>query len=323
MRNRRNAEQKKEKNEARSRKPRRRRHPACLPVIGSILLLLAVFILSPFSKYLVSLGVMSVYSGMHERNSVMQEKGIELWIPGGGITEETDWYPFVMTFQPSDESFCRFIGEEDRELTILYNFPAFDLRWGKGCSRLYDIGSPYYNAFYGAYLVTDTDETDKDADTSAAEAERKRGGRPPFGFRADGSLDLSKTGLVPQYDFEKLVLADFGISAQEMRFQWTVRNMETADGFLDYDSWTRVDADLTVSGAFHRAARFRQSYLQYGTPKYDAYPETDFAPAAMYGRVYARYFPEWDSSVFFYVMAGSQEIVDACDRNILQKSRLR
>ena len=42
-----------------------------------------------------------------------------------------------------------------KALAKLYNFPAFDLRWGKGCSRLYDPTSPYYNAFYGAYLVTD------------------------------------------------------------------------------------------------------------------------------------------------------------------------
>ena len=280
---------------------------------AGILLLLASFVLSPFSKYILSLSVMSVYSGMHERQSIMHEKGIELAIPGGSATKEMDWYPFVMTFNPSEVSFCRFIGETNRKLTILYNFPAFDLRWGKGCSRLYDPTSPYYNAFYGAYLVTDTADVSETGDTSLTDTadisdpERQEGtaageavsrcgfdapacasasdtdltsvaaerartfpagakvsnrARPPFGFRADGSLDLAKTGLVPQYDFEQLVLRDFGLRAQDMQFDWTVREVRTVDGFLGYDGWSCVNADMTVSGAFHHADSFRQSYLQ-------------------------------------------------------------
>ena len=341
---------------------------------AGILLLLVSFVLSPFSKYILSLSVMSVYSGVHERQSIMEEKGIELSIPGGGATSEADWYPFVMTFNPSAESFCRFIGEANRELTILYNFPAFDLRRGKGCSRLYDPTSPYYNAFYGAYLVTDAADVSETGDTSLADAADASGterqketaageavlrcgfdtpargtaadmvvtsgsaksapasvadaktsnrARPPFGFRADGSLDLAKTGLVPQYDFEQLVLRDFGLRAQDMQFGWSVQTVQTVDGFLGYDGWSCVNADMTVSGAFHHADSFRQSYLQYGTPKYDAIAGGDFAPVTMYGRVYARYFAEWESSVFFYVMAPSWEVVDNCDRQILQKSKLR
>lgn len=325
----------------RTRKPKKRKPKAKikLMVLAAAAVLLVVFALSPLSKYLVSLSVMSVYSGVHERQSIMEEKGIELSIPGGGATSEADWYPFVMTFNPSAESFCRFIGEANRELTILYNFPAFDLRRGKGCSRLYDPTSPYYNAFYGAYLVTDTADVSETGDTSLTDTaditdpERQEGtaaggkvsnrARPPFGFHADGSLDLAKTGLVPQYDFEQLVLRDFGLRAQDMQFDWTVREVRTVDGFLGYDGWSCVNADMTVSGAFHHADSFRQSYLQYGTPKYDAIAGGDFAPVTMYGRVYARYFAEWESSVFFYVMAPSWEVVDNCDRQILQKSKLR
>ena len=98
-------------------------------------IILAVFLWSPFSNYPVSLAVMKIYSGIHERDSIMTEKGIELRIPGGGVTREKDWYPFVMTFN-DDAGFRRFTGEADVKLTILYNFPAFDL--SKGCSRLYD-----------------------------------------------------------------------------------------------------------------------------------------------------------------------------------------
>ena len=108
---------------------------------------------------------------------------------------------------------------------------------------------------------------------------------------------------MPQYDFEHLVPPDLGPRAQAKP--------------------SCVNADMTVSGAFHHADSFRQSYLQYGTPKYDAIAGGDFAPVTMYGRVYARYFAEWESSVFFYVMAPSWEVVNNCDRQILQKSKLR
>ena len=163
----------------------------------------------------------------------------------------------------------------------------------------------------------------KSAPASVADAKVSNRARPSFGFRADGSLDLAKTGLVPQYDFEQLVLRDFGLRAQDMQFGWSVQTVQTVDGFLGYDGWSCVNADMTVSGAFHHADSFRQSYLQYGTPKYDAIAGGDFAPVTMYGRVYARYFAEWESSVFFYVMAPSWEVVDNCDRQILQKSKLR
>ena len=69
-------------------------------VLAVFAAVLIIFILSPLSRYVLSLGVMSVYSGIHEKNSIMAEKGIELDIPGGDETPEKDWYPFVMTFNP-------------------------------------------------------------------------------------------------------------------------------------------------------------------------------------------------------------------------------
>ena len=69
-------------------------------VIAGALIILIIFIISPLSRYVLSLGVMSVYSRIHERESIMAEKGIILEIPGGGETPEADWYPLVMTFRP-------------------------------------------------------------------------------------------------------------------------------------------------------------------------------------------------------------------------------
>lgn len=265
---------------------------------------LVIFIISPLSRYMLSLGVMSVYSRIHREESIMAEKGMELEIPGGLETPENDWYPFVMTFNPG-ESFAEAAGDDSLKLTILYNFGAFDLR--KGCSRLYDRQSEYYNSFYGAYLVTRRDDQFKS---------------PPFGFDSDGSMDPEQTAIVPKFDFQKLVLWDFGINASEQVFEWNAETTSENVSYLGWDGWSRVDASLLVNGAAHKKKEFRQSYLQYGAPKYEVGVADEFKPIAMRGRVYGRYFAEWDTSVFFYILTPEQDTLERCDRDILSKSRL-
>lgn len=284
---------------------------------AAAVVILAGFIWSPLSNYPVSLAVMKVYSGIHERDSIMAEKGIELHIPGGSATKERDWYPFVMTFN-DDEGFRRFTGEPDLKLTILYNFPAFDLR--KGCSRLYDPASPYYNSFYGAYLVSPEDSVGNKGGSADA------GGSPaPYGFLEDGRLDVEATAQVPQFDFQKLVLRDFGIERDELIFDWEVSKSEQRVTYLGIDGWTRVDAKLTVNGTQHEADGFRRSYLQYGPPEYtlSEVKAEDFAPVEMVGRLYGRYFEEWDTSIFFYVLASNRAVLKKCDQEILSQSRLQ
>ncbi|MCI8609079.1 MAG: hypothetical protein HFE73_05500 [Firmicutes bacterium] len=273
-------------------------------IAALVAVILAAFFWSPFSNYPISLGVMKVYSGLHVRESIMAEKGIELSIPGGGVTEEDDWYPFVMTFN-DDAGFQRFTGQSDLKLTILYNFPAFDMR--KGCSRLFDSGSPYYNGFYGAYLVC-----------------REEGSREtkPYGFLSDGSIDLKATAQVPQFDFQNLVLRDFGIQREQLVFDWKIGRVKENAEYGGISGWTQVDAVLTVNGVFHQRTRFCRSYLQYGSPA-DSWQGEEFAPIDMVGRVYGRYFEEWDTSVFFYVLAADMAVLESCDEKILSQSVLR
>lgn len=253
---------------------------------------------------------MSVYSGIHEGESIMADKGIILEIPGGDETPENDWYPFVMTFNPG-ESFSRAAGDNSLELTILYNFGAFDLR--RGCSRLYDRQSEYYNSFYGAYLVTRKD------DGIESSGEYKTA---PFGFDPEGHMDPEQTAIVPKFDFQHLVLGDFGIKTSEQVFEWTAETTSENVSYLGWDGWSCVDAALLVNGAAHTKKEFRQSYLQYGAPEYEVSANEEFKPVAMRGRVYGRYFEEWDTSVFFYILTPEKETLERCDRDILSKSRL-
>ena len=266
-------------------------------IILAVGLCLILFVLSPVFPFVRSLAVMSVYSGIHRQESLMKQEGIRLKIPGGLSTGEADWYPFVMTFNAS-EPFQRFIQDPSVKLTILYNFPAFSMK--KGCSRLFDTASPYYNSFYGAYLV-----------------QREDSGA--FGF-TDGKLDLDQTAVVPRFDFWELVLDDFGLPDGDKQFDWQVVELTENVSYLGYDGWSRVEVDLTVNGAAHRDQGFVQSYLQYGAP---AFPVTEeFEPVPMKGLVYGRYFEEWNTSIFFYVLATTEEMAEKCDEEILSRSVL-
>lgn len=269
------------------------------PYISGFLILLSasLFInLLPFARSLI---ITPIYSYMQYKGSIPAREHIEVRIPGGLQTGKQDWFPFVLNFQPGTH-FSWYSGR-NADLTIYYNFPAFD--FAKGASMLYDPASDYYNSFYGAYFVQTDDR--------------------PFGFTEQGECMPREAVLVPEYDFEYLVLGSFDSFYEQDHdriFDWTITAREDAVSYLGYDGWTMLDADMTINGCAHQADRFQVSYLQYGSPSYDG--EESFAAVPMKGRIYMRYFPEWNSSVFFYIIATKDEIIKDCDQNILSKSKL-
>lgn len=284
----------------------------------TILTAVAVFVISPYSQYALSLSVMSVYSKICEQESILKEKEMELEIPGGCEAEKPDWYPFVMTFNPSQSAIENYLGEKGSRLTILYNFPAFDLRWGKGCSRLYDDTSPYYNGFYGAYILSSDDESqqEKRSEKAVSAVSEKTITAEPNQQRL-----IKLIGKITQFDYQRLVIGDFPIDSDQEIFQWEIQQIKKKTSVAGSDGWLRIDADMLVNGALHQRKSFVRSYLQYGSPKYDVM--TDFAPVEMKGRVYAKYLEEQDVTVFFYVLARTDEVLENCDRTMLQTAHLR
>ena len=207
-----------------------------------------------------------------------------------------------MTFE-ANNGFRRFTGDDTLSLTILYNFPAFSPT--KGCSRLYDTSSPYYNSFYGAYLVKDTD-----------------GGIYGFTRQSDGTLypDVAAVAEVPKYDFWQLVLSEFGLPSANAVFDWNITEISEPLTYAGEDGFYRMDATLTVNGASHEYNGFTQSYLQYGKPNY---PVTDpLAPVTMYGRIYGKFLEDKQVSLFFYIVAADKDVLEECDKEILSESNL-
>ena len=255
-----------------------------------------VFVLSPLFPFVRSLAVMGIYSKYNQGHSLLAEENIRLHIPGGLSTPEADWYPFVMTFA-ADSAYAAYTGQPDARLTILYNFPSFD--YARGCSRLYDPASPYYNAFYGAYLVRDKGNA----------------------ALAAGAPEEGAVASIAAFDFFTLVLVDFGLGAADRVFDFTVTRWEQDVTFAGYSGWTRAEAVFTVNGCAHNPREGVRSYLQYGAPGFGPVA-AEFAPVEMHGLVLGRYFPEWDAGVYFYVMGASAELCRSCEEQILSKSIL-
>lgn len=270
-------------------------------ILFATLAALLLFFLTPPSKFLISITVMQIYSHLCEKGSIPDKENISVHIPGGNITAKRDWYPFVMTFQ-DNKGFQQFTGNDTVSLTIMYNFPAFSLT--RGCSLLYDTQSPYYNSFYGAYFV------------------QKEG--TPYGFttQPDGTpqVDYPSISQVPQFDFQTLVLHEFGLTSKNAVFDWDITDTKENISYAGHNDFVQIDALLTVNGASHRKNEFQTSYLQYGSPNYPC--DKALAPVTMYGRIYCRYFEEWDSSVFFYIIAADKTVLEDCDTQILSKSTL-
>lgn len=138
-------------------------------------------------------------------------------------------------------------------------------------------------------------------------------------------MDLAAASQVPQFDFQRLVLADLGIGPSQQVFAWKIESVRQNTDYVGSDGWTRLDARLTVNGVIHQPDGFRRSYLQYGSCAYNPedYDLEAFSPVTMKGRLYGKYFPNWNVSVFFYIMASDEGVLESCDREILSKSVLK
>jgi len=258
--------------------------------IMAIALLMIILLAIPALRSRI---VMRIYSEYNEKESLLTEKNIRLEIPSG-----EGWYPFVMTFC-DNHGFSTWMGEE-LKLTILYNFPEF--RWNQRCSEIYNPKSEYYNSFYGAYIV-------------------EREGGTPYGFDEDGNCIPSEVAEVPQYDFWKLVLEDFGLSKEERCFEWTVNSVKENIEYAGDSGWTRISAKLKVNGIYHEADEYVMSYLQYGRPEI-RYDMKELAPVEMEGLIYGKYYPEINVSIFFYCVAMNEDIIRDVDERLLSQSFL-
>ena len=270
-------------------------------VLGLVLIislaLSAIFLKAPIYYQARSYLVMSVFSLYEKMNSLLDEQKIVLDIPGGLSTEEKDWYPFVMTFN-ADQGFSRYMGR-DLRLTILYNFGSFN--WRNASSTFFIEGSRYFNSFYGAYVVKEEDPNKK------------------YGFAADGSLNIEEVFKLAEYDYKYLVLKSFGCPDDKLTMDILSYDLMSDVSYAGYDGWTRIDSMLLLNSPVHKYKGERRAYIQYGNPHQQEKGE-EFKLMTSQGRIYARYFPEFQCSVFLYILSPELTTIEECDEQILSKT---
>lgn len=260
-----------------------------------VLILTALFLQTPTYQWTKSLLVMGVYSAYEASSSVLADNGITIKIPGGMGTIKDDWYPFVITFQ-DDIGFSRYIDQEAR-MTVLYNFGHFSPLSFR--SDYYDLESPYYNSFYGAYAV---------------ELE----GDKIFGF-LDGEPNIEEMSQVPTYDMKYLVLDSIGNSDPVLEFDVVDQGRKV---LFEEEEWFYFDAEMTVSGSIHNYDRDYRAYIQYGRPPSDIGDHEDYELVEMVGRIYAKYIEEKDVTLFFYCITTDMSVIDEWESNQMARTEL-
>ncbi len=256
-------------------------------IVISALLLSTLLIFWSFYP-LRSYAVMGVYSGRHSRESVMKQHGFSVDIPAG-----QGWYPFMLTYNA--DGFAAWSGI-DADMSVLYDFGAFD--FSSRTSAIYDTESDKYCAFYGAYVL------------------HKDGG--VFGFADGGTPDMGEISLAVEYDYTQLVIAGFGCGSPE--FHVDSYGIQTGMSRAGSGGWTRIDATITANGVAHNYEKSKTAYLQYGPPT--SAVKEDFAVTALRGRLYLKYFEEYDCTVMLYAIARSSAAVEKCDLELLDKAAI-
>lgn len=254
-----------------------------------ILMVIMAFGIFWFFPLLRSVSVMSIYSALHENESIMKEAGFNLLIPGGITTPQNDWYPFPMTFNAGEFT-------DGARMSIIYNFPAFN--GISRSSRLFDEDSTYNSAFYGAYVITKDDGT-------------------PYGL-TDKWVNTDEVAHAFEYDYVNLVLKSLG----NEEFHFSPVQYETSHiDYLGYSDWIMIDAIINTNSTSHNSDGFKRSYIQYGNPGKKA--SEDFPLILLLGRLYIRYFEDYNCTIAMYIMARNQEVIIGCDEDILSKSTIK
>jgi hypothetical protein len=77
-----------------------------------------------------------------------------------------------------------------------------------------------------------------------------------------------------------------------------------------------------MNSSIHQYNRDYISYIQYGKPPKD-YKGDNFPETILAGRIYSRYFPEYNVSILLYIITPNFEIIEETDTEILSKTKIR
>ncbi|MBS4537631.1 hypothetical protein GOQ27_04100 [Clostridium sp. D2Q-11] len=260
-------------------------------ILMTVLILFITNIYYPLRSYIIMYPVKTYY-----RNTGLFND-IPLKIPSGKISNKESFYPFVLYFN-SNEGFKYYV-DRDVDLSIMYNFGGFKL--GKKNSSYFDPKSDYYSSFYGAYAIKTDNST-------------------PFGFDKDKNINIDLLSKVPEYDQKYLVMSSIGLSPNNVTFDYNIKTIKEDIKYINSMDWLMVDSQIKTNAPVHKYKKHYNGYLQYGIPKELNNLSKDYPIMKLHGRMYIKYFKEYDSTIVFYILGKNKDIVDRIDENIVSKS---
>ncbi len=267
--------------------------------LSIVIILIVGFLFTPFYQVVKSYAVMSVYSKIHDNASFMKKEGIRIKMPGGLSTFKKDYFPFVMTYDTTEE-FSRYL-DTDVDLVVLYNFGAME--WLKGSSLMYNEDSPYYSGFYGAYVARYND------------IERQ------YGEKENGDIDIEEIMEVTNFDLKVLVMRSIGNKTPHIDYKVVNEDKpytRTIDG-LDFKVY---DAELYMDGMNHEYSRDYTAYIQYGKPPKSKEPIESFKKMNGYGRIYVYFDYDTSVSYFFYIIGPTKETIEETEVKFILPSEI-
>jgi hypothetical protein len=143
-----------------------------------------------------------------------------------------------------------------------------------------------------------------------------------FGFLENGEINAEELSKIPEYDQKYLVLSSLGCPAEQRVFHEDILSIDYDVSYIGFNDWVQIDSEIKTNSPIHEYTRFQQGYLQYGRPMGRLGRKEDFPVIPLKGRVYARYFEEYQAAIVLYIMAPSWETINECDQGILSKTSI-
>jgi hypothetical protein len=237
---------------------------------------------------------------MHEKGSFLVKEDMKIKIPGGLSTLKKDYYPFVMVYDTSEE-FSK-AHNMSIDLLVYYNFGAMDLC--KGSSLMYNMNSPYYSGFYGAYAARY-----KDLDRQ-------------YGLDEKGQIDMKEVMEVTDFDLKELVMKSIGNTKPQVDYQ--ILNEEDPRSLkIDDLDFLVYDAEILMDGMMHEYHSDFLAYIQYGKPPKAKAEIESFQNMKGYGRIYMYFEKESRISFFFYIIASNKSVLEETEQDFILKSTIK
>ncbi|MDD2214942.1 MAG: hypothetical protein PHR21_10460 [Oscillospiraceae bacterium] len=271
-----------------ARRPPRRHRRRWLS-LGLVALALLLFLLLPALAGPRAVLLMSAYDQLNERHSVARQSGVTVSLPLDTQIMGTALLPVMNTFNAS----AGLSAYLNQTVTFSIDYAVAGFKPLAARSEFYNPDSPLYNSYLGCYYV---------------------GG-------LGRELTTTELMTVTAFDQTCLALPALGLATADSQFEAT--DLQTHTVTLAGQTWLQVDASLRTNGPLHHVRGFQTGYLQFGWPPAAAGGQaTDYAPLAMYGRMYLLYLPDKDLNLALYAMTANQSALDQIDQQILRQVRL-